>query len=103
MEHFETALNEWLKVAQKICDDYMRENFPTLPRMILDIERGKRFVKVVRSDEGQSGRSVHCFIDIATGDVLKASSWKAPAKGARGSIYTLDSPGVNHYGGLYAR
>lgn len=42
--------------------------------------QGKRFIKVIRGD------SVHCFIDRDTGDVLKAASWKAPAKHARGNI-----------------
>jgi hypothetical protein len=38
-------------------------------------------VRIVRED------SAHCFVDIATGDVLKAASWKAPAKHARGNIF----------------
>lgn len=33
-------------------------------------------------------RSVHCFIDKATGDVYKAAGWKAPAPHVRGNIVT---------------
>ena len=29
----------------------------------------------------------HSFVDIATGDVLKPASWKAPAKHSRGNIF----------------
>lgn len=35
--------------------------------------------------------SIYCFVDIETGDILKAASYKAPAKGARGNIYNPDS------------
>lgn len=51
------------------------------------IERLTRYVRVWQdnvSPEGDhSGRSVHAFFDPATGDVFKASGWKAPAKGVR--------------------
>ena len=35
--------------------------------------------------------SVHAFIDNATGDVLKASSWSKPAKGVRFNLLDDDS------------
>jgi hypothetical protein len=47
---------------------------------------GKRFVRIVMVPRGVSGTSVHAFVDIANGDLLKAASWKAPAKGARGNL-----------------
>ena len=46
---------------------------------------GKRFVRIVMCSPS---RSVHAFVDLATGDLLKAAGWKAPAKGARGNILT---------------
>lgn len=97
MQDFETALTAWLAVAQKISDDYMQLNFPTLPKPTLTLQRLQKRIRVVRES------SVHCFIDIETGDVLKADSWTRPAKGARGNIYDPKKPGVNHYGGLYRR
>jgi hypothetical protein len=58
----------------------------------------------VRSHGGDQ-RSVHCFVDIATGDVLKAGGWKAPApNGKRGNIY--DASGLkcmDRYGCAYLR
>lgn len=33
------------------------------------------------------GGSAFCFVDYATGDVLKCAGWKAPAPHARGNIY----------------
>lgn len=58
------------------------------------LEPGRKYVKVVReeywaSPEGSKriSKSVHAFIEVATGDIYKAASWKAPAKnGARFNI-----------------
>lgn len=49
---------------------------------------GKRFVRIVMKASGDHGGSVHAFVDLANGDLLKAAGWKAPAKGARGNIIT---------------
>ena len=46
------------------------------------IESGKKYHKIVLIDGGGS-RSVHCFVDMKTGEVYKSASWKAPAKGVR--------------------
>lgn len=48
---------------------------------------GQKVTRIVMTVDGKPS-SVHCFIDNATGDVLKAAGWKAPAKGARGNIVT---------------
>jgi hypothetical protein len=45
-------------------------------------ETGRKYHKLVMVDNGGS-RSVHCFIDIKTGEVYKSASWKTPAKGVR--------------------
>jgi hypothetical protein len=50
-------------------------------------------------------RSAWAFVDKTTGDVLKAASWKKPAKHARGNIFDewngLKS--VGPYGPAYLR
>ncbi len=51
----------------------------------LECEVGKRFIRLVQG-RAAGHASVHAFIDIATGDLLKAAGWKAPAKGARGNV-----------------
>jgi hypothetical protein len=63
---------------------------------------------------GSGGRSVHCFIvkrggttrtlgTVEEGDVLKAATWRQPARHVRGTIYsdTFDGYGVDVYGGRY--
>jgi hypothetical protein len=46
---------------------------------------------------------VHSFVDKSNGDVLKAASWKAPAKHARGNIYAADfgKSAISAYGANY--
>lgn len=63
------------------------------------IQIGKRYARIVR--EG----SVHCFVDLTNGDVLKAASWSKPAKHARGNIFD-ESNGLKlmgQYGPAYLR
>ena len=64
-----------------------------------EVRVGSRYVKIIRD------HSVHCFVDVATGDVLKPATFKAPAKHARGNIFDehngLGSMGP--YGPAYLR
>jgi hypothetical protein len=67
--------------------------------------RGKKYARIVLKRPGAVSGSVYCFVNLLTGDVLKAGSWKAPAKGARGSIFSSDwaGYGCTEYGAAYAR
>ncbi len=63
-------------------------------------ERGRKFIKVVNSSWGS--RSVHSFICIQPhgkfqfGDILKAATWRQPAKNfARGNV--LDPKSYIHH------
>ena len=54
-----------------------------------DIVKGTKYYKLVERTisssalGGNSGTSVHAFIDRYSGDVYKPASWKAPAKHVR--------------------
>jgi hypothetical protein len=52
------------------------------------VQEGQRYLKIWMDARGS--KSVHAFVDKRNGDLLKAASWKAPAKGARGNV--LDEP-----------
>lgn len=59
-------------------------------RFGIEFEEGSKYVKVVSLS--WSSRSVHSFVEKATGDIWKAASWKAPARNfARGNVFKPDS------------
>lgn len=68
------------------------------------LEIGKRYIRVVCHMTEQSS-SVHCFVDIENGDVLKAAGWKRPAKHARGNIFDADNglKNMGPFGPAYLR
>lgn len=45
------------------------------------IDEGRKYYKIVHNSENQ--RSVHAFVDKKNGDLYKAATWAAPAKGVR--------------------
>ena len=67
------------------------------------VEEGSKFLRIVSKSGGS--RSVYCFVNKLNGDILKAAGYKAPAKGARGSVFKPESYAhADPYGGwLYAR
>lgn len=104
-EKFNDALRVFVEGCQNIHTDYMARQFPNQTPDEISLRPGKRYVKVVRADVRNESRSVHCFVDMTNGDVLKAAGWKAPAKHARGNIFDehhgLGS--MNEYGPAYLR
>jgi hypothetical protein len=50
--------------------------------------KGKRYARIVRQRRGDSNsRSAYGFVELATGDIFKPATWKAPAKHKRGNIF----------------
>ena len=70
---------ELCKILQK---NYDRKDSGVL-RYSFEITEGKKYYKIVQRDANFSGGSVHAFVDKLTGDLYKAASWAAPAKGVR--------------------
>jgi hypothetical protein len=72
-------------------------------------ERGPKNIRIIRKDVyngvAQEHGSAHCFIEAATGHILKAAGYKAPAKHARGTIHTptFGAEYVGPYGPAYLR
>lgn len=89
MTDFDTRLASFIEGAAEIANRG-RDATP-LGAVTLTPEAGRRYVRVVRTEERGPARSVHCFVDTKTGDVLKADGWKAPAKHARGNIFNPDN------------
>ena len=100
VEEFCQRLEEMYRIDHGINDYLFQTRFHP--------KYGTKNIKIVKTEKGQGG-SVYCFIETATGDILKAAGWKAPAAGKRGSIWNddcdvgTDKP-ANMYGsGLYIR
>lgn len=88
-------------------EDYYNADQPDYLQQKVTIITGKKFTKIAIGYVKSEGRSVYCFIDQSNGDIYKAASWKAPAKGVRGSIFNDncdvgDDKPCNRFGsGLY--
>ena len=90
MTPFETALTSFVETANQMLDDGINKTAPSVHFLKkLRVDEGRKFVRIVMTEgpEGVHG-SAFCFINKETGDVLKAASWKTPAKNfARGNIF----------------
>lgn len=96
---FAAALSAFIEAAQSVMDEHRAKFYPKAPRAELSVQWLQKRVRVVR--EG----SVHCFVDFATGDILKSEGWSKPAKHARGNIYAEDhgKSAMGPYGAAYLR
>jgi hypothetical protein len=86
MENYQTALDAFVAKLQAHSDAEFAEHYPNVTPPRFRIDPLQKRDRIVRDD------SVHCFVDRETGAILKAAGWKAPAKGARGSIFDADPP-----------
>ena len=53
------------------------------------VESGRKYHKIIMITE-QDNRSVHAFVDKKTGELYKAASYKAPAKGVRFDLRIIE-------------
>ena len=67
--------------CQKIYDKYWEQMGFSHQKDEFSFSVGKKYVKVFY------GGSVHSFVDMTNGNVLKPASWATPAKGSRGNIF----------------
>ena len=103
---------------QKAKEADFKKNYPRLNVPKYVCERGTKYIAIDillhPDNKDYQGRSVFCFIaaddsttrtlgTVKKGDVLKSSSYKQPARGARGNIFNPDGGmnGVNLYGANY--
>ena len=70
-----------LMLCDCLTDDFTRRH-PNSDPYKFYIESGRKYHRIVMETNSQS-ESVHAFVDKKTGDVYKAASFKAPAKGIR--------------------
>lgn len=82
---FDEAFDKFMDRVVQVSDEYWKQMSFTHPKPEFEVVEGRRYIKVIRDSLGQ--KSVHLFVD-KNGDILKAATWKSPAKHPRGSIFS---------------
>jgi len=106
---------EYITVVQTMNDNYWKVmGYTHGPAPEVDVIWGKKYAKVVTNNrhfvDGDRGieygqATVHTFVNMENGDILKGS-WKAPVKnGVRGNIFADDigASCINEYGTVYLK
>lgn len=86
------VVNEYVHAIEIAQAAYYGERYPTLDIPVVYVEYGRRFARIVQ-ERGQ--RSVHAFVDMTNGDVLKSAGWSAPQRTRDGKLavrYNLLDP-----------
>ena len=98
-------LNLYVEMVQgKMNAYYEMMNFTHSTPDDITVDYGKKYARVVHANGVQ--RSVHTFVNMINGDILKSGGWKAPApNGVRGNIFANDfgASVVNEYGASYLK
>ena len=79
-------MKEVVALTQELCGILRKNYYKNGSTLDYDfiIEPGRKFLKIVMVN---NQRSVHAFVDKVTGDLYKAASWRAPAKGVRFNLF----------------
>lgn len=99
------AINEFIAAVNVMLADHTaKRGFQWETFVEADI--GKKRVRIVKRERWNGkvtdNRSAFCFVDLETGAILKAASWAAPAKHARGNIAN-GAADLTQYGAVYLR
>lgn len=100
MQDFAAKLAAFVAACQAIINEEYAKSYPAMAVPQLEIDpKGRNYARIVKV-ESHGGKSVYCFVDKDNGDILKAASWKAPAKHARGNI-ERGTAGMTSHGAYY--
>ena len=100
-------LEHYMAMVQEKNDAYFKKagfTFSDPPHVSADM--GRKYARVVKNDQLNGSRSVHTFVNMLNGDILKSGGWKAPQKnGVRGNIFAddLGANRVNEHGANYIK
>ena len=100
-------LNKYMAMVQEKNDAYFKMmgfTFSDPPHVSADI--GRKYARVVKNDQLNGSRSVHTFVNLDNGDILKSGGWSAPqVNGVRGNIFETDlgADRVNEHGANYIK
>lgn len=91
-------IENFIKVIQSVSNE--RAERSGLNPFTFGYDFLQKNVRIWHTDANGSSKSVYCFVEIASGDVLKGS-WKAPVKnGKRGNIFDPNVANCLDWSGL---
>ena len=97
-------IEEFIHEAQGLVNDHYYNNYKSLVPPFLTVKKGKKYANFISTYDGHEYGSAWAFISLETGDVFKPASYKAPAKHARGNIFTSKiETYITAYGPNYLR
>ncbi len=82
-------IEAYIGVVKSIHEAYYTRDLENLTPPPMSWSRGKRYAKIIEDIGSQ--RSVHSFVDLNSGAILKPAGWNAPAKHARGNVWDDDN------------
>lgn len=107
MSNLDQALDKFLDHVNNLLKDYIsRNNYTFLIERNAHIAKsapGAKYMRLVHMEDGKA-RSIYCFVDLETGDLLKGS-WKSPVKnGIRGNVFNISTfQNFDHHGPKYLK
>jgi hypothetical protein len=104
METVEQRLEGFVATVQINLIAYYQKVYSRLAYPTISVDAGSKFYRIVST--GALQRSAYCFVNKTNGDILKAASWKTPAKHVRGNIFDANygwGKAVIEYGARYMR
>jgi hypothetical protein len=95
MKNFDPKFLDRFNLFLLGCEAIYNKNFDDMgfgefQREGFEVKVGRKYAKVLKVGKGQRGGSVHAFVDMTNGDILKPAGYSKPAKHARGNIYDKD-------------
>ncbi len=91
---FDEALEDFRATAEGVKrTHFATQGFTFAVPTVTIAKGGRKFIKLIAGEndpatgEARTHTGVHSFVEVATGDIFKPASFKAPAKHARGNIY----------------
>ena len=81
---------------QNNVNEYYTKNYSNLDVPKMEVTFGRKYAKILNRS------SVWGFVDLSNGDLLKAASWRTPAKHSRGNILNGTAQ-YNVYGPAYLK
>jgi outer membrane lipoprotein-sorting protein len=108
-QNIKSALEDYIKKIQEVSDEHFKKDLPNTwerqGQSRFTYKEGGKFYKIIQGESEDVYKtkrgSVWAFIDKETGDIYKAASANAPAKGVRGNV--LDPKAPLTYAALYKR